>query len=115
MRLIFGSVRSRSTLVDLILKSWQLKVMVSTDREKTLCAPEPTFLLFHFLVLSLIFLSYADIMAIRCKGSTCEILNYELSDYEEMLPMIERLSRVRLYGKIIFMFSKLAGETFKFL
>lgn len=34
-----------------------------------------------------------DIMAIRCKGANCEILNYELSDYEEMVPLVERLSR----------------------
>ena len=32
-------------------------------------------------------------MAIRCKGPTCEILNFEISEYEEMLPFVERLSR----------------------
>ncbi len=32
-------------------------------------------------------------MAIKCKGAECEILNYEVSDYEEMLPLIKCLFR----------------------
>ena len=33
-------------------------------------------------------------MALRCKGPDCEILNYPLEDYVELLPLVERLSRV---------------------
>ena len=36
----------------------------------------------------------ADIMALRCKGRGCEILNYSLGSYSELLPLLECLSQV---------------------
>ena len=36
----------------------------------------------------------ADIMALRCKGRGCEILNYSLGSYSELLPLLECLPQV---------------------
>ena len=43
----------------------------------------------------------ADIMALRCKGTACGILNFPLAHYyTAMLPLIERLSQVRRGGGV---------------
>lgn len=32
-------------------------------------------------------------MALRCKGSECDILNYSVEDYSELIPFLDRLTR----------------------
>jgi hypothetical protein len=36
----------------------------------------------------------ADIMALRCKGRGCEVLNYSLESYSELLPLLECMPQV---------------------